>query len=226
MESSKHIEAVIWDMDGTMFDTERLQIECWEQACNEHGYTNVQSTLMKMIGRTRPDSLAILASDLGPDFPVQKVRERKNTLRDERLLKNGLPLKKGLTDVLHFLKQHNVPNAIASSTDRPKILQHLQHAGLTDFFVHVVGGDQVRRGKPDPEIFLTTAADMGVKAEHCAAMEDSYNGVKAAYDAGMHVIMIPDLVQPTEDILLRVHNKLESLLEAVIVLKQLLKHPA
>ena len=210
--------ATIWDMDGTILDTERLAMESWEEVCIAHGYLNPKPTLYKLIGRTWKDSAAILQEDFGEDFDPEEMRIVRNRITDERMAQHGIPVKAGVESTLTWLRSRHVPSAVASSTRREKVVTYLQGTHLLPHFKTVVGGDQVLRGKPDPEIFLKAASQLKVKPEQCVVFEDSFNGVLAAHAANMRVVMIPDLLPATEEILRYVHHQLQSLEEAMPLL--------
>lgn len=214
--------ATIWDMDGTLLDTEALTMQCWERACEEHGYRDVKSVLLKLIGRTARDSDSLLLQELGNDFPVERVRVSKNQLAQAHFHEHGVPVKAGVHPTLTWLQEHKVPCAVASSTQREKVLSHLNSSTLMKYFQCITGGDEVRRSKPDPEIFVATAGRLHVNPRDCVVFEDSFNGVIAAHAAGMRVVMVPDLLQPTPEILQLTHKTLLSLEEAIPLLHQLL----
>ncbi len=212
--------ATIWDMDGTLLDTESLTLLCWEKACAEHGYYKVRRVLLKLIGRTALDADEVLRQELGNDFPVELVRASKNQMAQTHVHQHGVPVKTGVHSTLTWLRERNVPCAVASSTQREKVLAHLDRAALMEYFQCITGGDEVSRSKPDPEIFLATAERLKVEPKDCVVFEDSFNGVIAAHAAGMHVVMVPDLIQPTSEILQLTHQTLRSLEDAMPLLHQ------
>lgn len=222
MQTVRAFDAVIWDMDGTMFDTEKLHVDCWREVFERHGYANPHASLLKMIGKNEEASNEILLQDFGSDFPHVSLRAEKNEAVLARIERDGLPFKAGLLDMLDWLESQGLPSAIASSTAYAKIMAHLEHAGISRYFTAVVGGDQVERSKPYPDIFLEAAKRLGADPKRCLAFEDSHNGVTAALDAGMHVVMIPDLLEPTPDILERVHTTAPSLTDAIPYLRNIL----
>ena len=211
-------------MDGTLLDTEALTLRCWEKACAEYGYRNVHLVLLKLIGRTARDADTVLRQELGNDFPVELARAFKNQLAQGYFYEHGVPVKAGVRPTLMWLRDHKVPCAVASSTQRNKVLAHLERAALMEYFQCITGGDEISRSKPDPEIFVTTAGRLNVDPRDCVVFEDSFNGVIAAHDAGMRVVMVPDLIQPTPEILQLTHQTLRSLEDAIPLLHQLF-HP-
>ncbi len=210
-------------MDGTLLDTEGPVIQCWEEVCIAHGYQNPRPILHQMIGKNTKDSNDLLLAHFGASFALEELRQKKRVLLDAYVQRNGITVKPGAYATLEWLSEMQIPSAVASSTHREKVLSHLERTRLLQFFQKVVGGDQVQRGKPDPEIFLKTADEMQVRPERCVVFEDSPNGVRAAQAARMQVIMIPDLVEPTPEILQHVHHVLRSLEDAIPLLQRLFR---
>lgn len=215
------LSAAIWDMDGTLLDTERLALECAEQICTDAGCPDARTVLLQVIGRTARDADGIIRKHFASYIDAQELRERKRALMHERMEREGMPVKPGVRQALAWLLEHGIPSAVASSTQQSIVHAHLERAGLGTFFRETVGGDQVQRGKPDPEIFLTAAEKLGVQPTRCLAIEDSHNGVIAAHAAGMHVIMVPDMIPPNPEIHARIHHMFSSLEEAMPLLATL-----
>jgi len=218
-------KAVIWDMDGTIFDTERLVVDCWEELCLAQGYEVPRSTLLKCIGRNSRESNEILRSFFGENDDIDQLRAKKSAMVNERIERDGLPVKKGIHEALEWIAAREVPTALASSSDYDKILSRLRLSDLQPFFSVIVGGDQITNGKPHPEIFLTAAHKLQVDPKDCIVFEDSHNGVIAAHEAGMQVVMIPDLIEANDDISKRAHHILESGAEIIPLLSQLFSRP-
>lgn len=215
-------KAVIWDMDGLIFDTERMRVDAWEQVCKNHGYAFDRSVLLGCIGKNVPDSDALIREGFGKDFPVEKFRIEKNALVAAEIQKSGLPVKEGIREALEWLDTRGVRSALASSSERETILSFLEKAALTTSFSVIVGGDDVKRGKPHPDVFLTAAEKLGVPPAQCIVFEDSLNGLKAGHAAGMQVVMIPDLIEPTTETSQYLHHQLKSGNEAPALLATLL----
>lgn len=223
MENEVKISAVIWDMDGTMLDTERLQIECWEKVLTKYGYSDFDESLKNMIGKTSDYGNRVLMEKYGSEFQAEELRDEKNVLFEAKLQKDGIPLKMGIMKVLEWLSSQEIPSVAASSTSREKMLSRLQKAGLLRYFQFIIGGDEVKNSKPHPEIFLVAAKLLKMDPSECVVFEDSHNGVIAAHEAGMHVVMIPDLVAPTPEILARTKHELGTLEEAIPLLIKIFK---
>ncbi len=215
-------KAVIWDMDGTIFDTERIVLDSWVEVCGKHGYSDARAVVLSCIGRNMRESDDILRKNFGEGFDIAAMRKEKNEIMHNYIEKFGLPIKEGIVDALEWIWKQKIPTAIASSSDHAKILLHLKHAGLEKYFHVIVGGDQITHGKPHPEIFLLAAQKLGVVPKDCIVFEDSGNGVLSASASGMRVVMIPDLVAVTDDIAEHVDHLLKSGTEIVPLLSKML----
>lgn len=190
-------KAVIFDMDGLIFDTERLGRSCWQQAAEEYGYQISDELFSRVIGRGIDDTFSIFRAELGADFPAETIRARRLILGTQQIEQNGIDIKAGLFELLGFLKQCQILTALCTSTESSRARYYLERAGLENRFNKAVFGDQVKKAKPDPEIYRRILELLALKAEQCLVLEDSNFGVAAAHSAGIRVICIPDLVEPT-----------------------------
>lgn len=191
--------AVIFDMDGVIFDSERLVLECWEKLADEYHLERIREVFIPCIGTNSAMTRQIVVNFYGEDFPYDEFIRKSSGLFHEIADQDGLPVKKGVRELLDFLKENHVPTAVASSTRLQSVTQELKQAGLYDYFQVVMGGDQLKRSKPEPDIYLMTCEKLGVKPETAYAIEDSYNGIRSSYHAGMKPIMVPDMLSPTEE---------------------------
>lgn len=191
--------SVIFDMDGTIFDTERLVLDCWERIGEKHGIPDIREVFMRCIGTNKVRTQEIVYAHYGEDFPYEKFSEESSGLFHEIADKEGIPVKPGARELMEYLSGKKVPMGLASSTRLAVVTQELQAAGLYDYFQVVVGGDLLKNSKPAPDIYLMTCERMGVLPGNTYAIEDSYNGIRAAHSAGMHPIMVPDLTPATEE---------------------------
>ena len=189
------MRAVLFDMDGVIFDSERAVRGVWEEIAAELGLPEIDRAFVRCVGVTKTRTREILRETYpGLDFDDFDSRVRA---RFRSLYGGGrLPVKPGARETLTALRERGCPLALASSTRTETVRLELREAGLLDCFDAVVGGDLVQRSKPDPEIFLTAAARIGVKPRDCWVIEDSFNGIRAAWAGGMHPIMVPDLLSP------------------------------
>lgn len=193
-------QAVIFDMDGVIFDTEHLAMSLWIQAADELGIPDIAQVYPTVIGTTSIRTHEILDERYGSSFPREEFDRRVRDLYQEHYNHDGLPVKPGVPELLSSLAAYHVPMALASSTHSDLVRRELRDAGFLDFFDVVIGGDMVTHSKPHPEIFLLAANALNASPEDCYVIEDSFNGIRAAAAAGTHPLMVPDMLQPTEEI--------------------------
>jgi HAD superfamily hydrolase (TIGR01509 family) len=194
--------AFIFDMDGVIFDSERLYIECSLEASAELGLPQegVIELCHRCIGVTPERTRQIMMETYHDPAVVDAFRGRTVSLFLEKYNAGQMDVKPGAEELLKFLKQQGYPLAIASSTPTEIVRQELSAAGLLDYFDRIVGGDQVSRSKPNPDIFLRAAELLRTEPSRCIVIEDSFNGIRAAKAAGMTAVMVPDQLQPDEEI--------------------------
>ena len=194
------ITAAVFDMDGIIFDTERLSFETFKQASEEAGFEVSREAFLASMGLPRRNIPPKLNEVLGAHFPATRVLDRSYELLESAVERDGPPLKGGVTELLDALADRGVPAVVATSTETQTARSYLSTAGLLERFIGVVGGDRIERGKPDPDIFLHAAERLETQPERIIVFEDSANGVRAAHAAGMRVVMIPDFVEPSAGI--------------------------
>lgn len=191
--------AVIFDMDGTIFDSERLVLECWERIGKKYGIPDIGEVFMQCIGTNKVRTQEIVFGHYGKDFPYEKFSGESSVLFHEITEKEGLPVKVGAREILAYLREQDVPLGLASSTRLAVVTQELKDAGLYEYFQTVVGGDLLKNSKPAPDIYLMTCERMGIQPGKAYAIEDSYNGIRSAHSAGLHPVMVPDMMPATEE---------------------------
>ncbi|MBQ9134710.1 MAG: HAD-IA family hydrolase [Lachnospiraceae bacterium] len=206
-------KAVVFDMDGVLFDTERLFMEAGTQLVKESGIENAEEAVMGCIGLNMRDTKALFLRVCGEDFPFEEYHKKCGALVKEKIEKEGLPLKKGVRELLSYLKEAGYKIALASSTSQSGVFKHLEMAGLREYFAVVIGGDMIEHGKPEPDIYLRACEELGVKSDAAFAIEDSANGIRSAYKAGLHTIMVPDLIAPTPELEALLYARYDSLLD-------------
>ena len=193
------ITAVVFDMDGILFDTERLCRDCWIALSKEFEIPNMEEVYALCIGVNVQTTRQIVYDNYGKDFPFEEYDRRASAMYNEYIAEHGVPVKEGVRETLEALAKAGAKIAVASSTRREKVLRLLASAGIDRYFTAVVGGDTVTHSKPDPEIFLTACEALSVAPEEAIAVEDSHNGIRAAHAAGMLAVMVPDLLPVTEE---------------------------
>jgi len=216
----RRIEAVILDMDGLMFDTERLAVEGWRMAGGEFGIEMPYDLVLSTVGTNTADTREILERGLGRKIPFDEMRARRFVYLWDVIDREGVPVKKGLGGLLDLLEGRSVPAAVATSTERGKTEKLLRMSGLYDRFQVLVCGDEVARGKPAPDIFLAAAAGLDVQPGRCVVLEDSASGIRAAHAAGMIPLLVPDLREPPGEVVALARGVFASLDEAAAYLSE------
>lgn len=191
--------AVIFDMDGLLFDSERLYAQAIVTAAAEVGCPMSHDIFLQLVGRSREVNHAFLLGHYGPDYPLQALIATWGRHFRE-LAAAGLPLKPGAIELLDLLDDLRLPRAIATSSTHTTVQANLLVHSLTDRFHGVVAHGDYATGKPAPDPFLKAAERLGVGPALCLALEDSHNGVRSASAAGMMAVMVPDLIPPTDEI--------------------------
>lgn len=190
---------VIFDMDGVIFDSERAYVNAYKTLAPKYGlhdWDAVHRACMDSIGVTREKTRQIFFEYVGHEFDYDTYREEVSEL----LMKTDYELKPGVYELFAWLKETGAHIALASSTREESVRRSLDKAKLTEYFETLVCGDMITNSKPHPEIFLTAAERIEADPKSCYVIEDSYNGIRAAHAAGTHPIMVPDILQPDEEI--------------------------
>ena len=189
-------KAVVFDMDGVIFDSERLVLKCWKEAAEKYGIRDIEKVFYKCIGTNRAQTKEITMDYYGEDFPYAEFRAEASRLYHSRYDGGRLPMKPGVVELLEFLKAQGIRVALASSTRYEVVYQEIRDAGILPYFQNLTCGDMVTVSKPNPEIFLKACEALSVAPEEAIAIEDSFNGIRAAHRAGMFPVMVPDMVAP------------------------------
>lgn len=193
------MEAVVFDMDGIIFDSEVLVIETWRIVAERYGIPNIELACRDCLGLNSVMSREVFRRHYGDEFPYEYYKKQMSALFHERAAGGKLPQKPGIKALLRYLRKKGVKTAVASSTRKEIVYRELEEGGLLSFFDQVVCGDMVEKSKPEPDIFLKACELLCVLPEKAFAIEDSYNGIRAAHTAGMKAIMVPDLMAPNEE---------------------------
>lgn len=192
------IQAVIFDMDGLMFDTERLCALAWDEAGRQLGIGPAGYMNRKTLGLTLPMAREVWRQTFGADFDLDELDRLTKAFFNRYYAEHGVPVKPGLYELLDYLKRRGYQTAVASSTREEEVKRCLKSAGIQNRFDAVIGGDRLTASKPAPDIYLKACAELGVRPEGCMALEDSRNGILSASRAGLQTVMIPDQWQPDE----------------------------
>jgi HAD superfamily hydrolase (TIGR01509 family) len=197
--SALDIEAVVFDMDGLLLDTESLAMRGLAQAAAARGIDAPEEFRHAMIGVPADHCRLLVMDRFGADFPVDEFLTEASRWMSELIEVGALQVKPGVLELLSDLDRIGMPKAVATSSSRAKASHHLRSVGLLERFDAIVTRSDVESGKPRPDLFLRAAQLLGRRPGRCLALEDSYNGIRAAYAAGMPVIMVPDLLPPTAE---------------------------
>lgn len=214
-------QAVVFDMDGVIFDTERLVIEFWKEVAKKHNIPNVEHTCIQCLGTNRVRTREIFLENYGADFPFDPYRAEVTELFNTHYKGVPLPTKPGVRELLSYLQEQDIKVGLASSTAQHLVRDEIGTAGLLPFFQTLVCGDMVEHSKPAPDIFLKACEILNADPTKSIAIEDSFNGIRSAHCAGMTPIMVPDQVQPTDEIRALAFHVMPSLLDVLNWLKTL-----
>lgn len=213
------IRGVLFDMDGLVLDTETLYARFWAEAAGAMGYpmTHEQALGMRSLNRSAGQAQLERYFGEGVDYPA--IRAKRIELMTAHIDRHGVDPKPGIYKLLDYLEARGIPAAITSSSPKDRILKYLTPLGLSHRFQKLCSGYEVAHGKPEPDIYLHGAAQLGLRPEECMALEDSPAGVLSAYRAGCVTVMIPDQDQPNEETLALLHAKADTLADVIDLLK-------
>ncbi|WP_292193206.1 HAD-IA family hydrolase [Butyrivibrio sp.] len=190
----KKFDAVVFDMDGVIFDSEMAVMKCWLEIAEKYGIKDIEEPYLACTGTNAARTKEIMLEAYGEDFPYDLYAKEASEMYHERYDGGRLPVKPGVTEILDFLKAEKKKIALASSTRRETVINQLRDANILDYFDEVITGDMVQKSKPEPDIFLLACERLGVDPENAYAIEDSYNGIRSAFRGGLMPIMVPDLI--------------------------------
>ena len=221
MDDGSMIEAIVFDMDGLLFDSERIVQRSWEEAGNQLGLEHMGETIYHTLGMNLAGRNHYFRNTIAKDFPCEEFAKQARIWFYKIVNEEGLPMKNGARELLEYGKANGYRMAIATSSRREYALKNLKAAKIYDFFDAGVFGDMVQHAKPDPEIYLKACDSIGAAPANCIALEDAPAGIRAAYAAGMKPIMIPDLVAPTPEIEALLYETCDTLLGVIGILEKL-----
>lgn len=215
------IKAIIFDMDGLMIDSERVTFECYQERLKDMNLTMDEEFYKTLLGKPIKGIYQRFYDVYGNDFPIENVIQDVHQLMAERFETEGVPVKKGLVELLHYLKDNNYKTIVATSSNRDRVDKILAQAKITEFFDDSICGDEVTKGKPNPEVFLKSCQKLGVNVDEAIVLEDSEAGIQATYDANIKVICIPDMKYPEKQYEEKTFKILKDLTEVTAYLKSL-----
>lgn len=214
-------KSVIFDMDGLMIDSERVTYNEYVKKLHLLGHDDFTEEIYKRcLGKNKQGICQVFIDHYGEDFPIDEVWDDVHVWIDESL-RNHVPKKKGLDHLLKYLKSHGYKTIVATSSSRSRVDEILKNAEITEYFDDSICGDEVKKGKPNPEIFLTACQKLGVQPEEAIVLEDSEAGIRAAFDGHIDVICVPDMKYPEPEYECQITKVVDSLDSVIDYLEDL-----
>ena len=214
------IKGVVFDLDGTLLDTEKLFIRFWLEAAHRMGFAMERRHALMIRGMATDLAEGLLRREVCPEFAYHQVRALRGELMEAFIAENGVEAKPGAAGTLEMLKRRGYRIGLATASNLDRASRYLKQTGLYGYFDDITVAAMVRRGKPAPDIYLHAAAQLGLEPHQAAAVEDAPNGLYAAHAAGLHPVMIPDQDQPDEALYALCSAVLPSLAELVPWIEQ------
>ena len=214
------VEALLFDMDGLLIDSERIVQKSWELAGRDLGYPGMGQVIYNLLGVNRAGRDVYFKENLNPEFPCDVFAEQASK-RFYEIASDGVPIKDGARELLEYAMSHGYKLAVATSSRRAYAEKVLNELDIYKYFDGIISGDMVEHSKPHPEIYLKASALVEVEPSHCIALEDAPAGIRAASAAGTIPILIPDLLEPPADIEALAFRKYNSLREVIPLLESI-----
>lgn len=211
------VKAVIFDMDGTLLDTEHLFVDYWMKAGRLCGWPFERRHGLLLRSCFAPVAAKVMTGFFGPEYDHNAVRNKRKELMQD-VLHGPIQPKPGAVELLSWLNEQGIPTACATASDIPRAADNLERAGLRPYIQHILSAQNARHGKPYPDVFLSACAQLNLSPEECLVVEDAPNGIIAAFSAGCPVVMVPDLTQPEDCLLPLLTGKVDNLAEIIPLL--------
>ena len=211
-------DAVFFDLDGTLTDTEKYYQATWPAAFAHFGYEATPEMVLEMRSLSRPFAIARFREWFGEKASYDEIRKYRKTLTDDLFENQEIPLKPGAVELLCHLKERCITSALVTAQNIERAMKNLEKTGLDRYLSRVVAADMVELGKPAPDIYLYACRELGVRPDRTLAVEDSPNGVKSAYGAGCRVVMVPDLSEPDAELAKMLYARADTLTDIISLL--------
>lgn len=215
------MKLIIFDMDGLMFDTERLVMRACIEAGKLLNYNITEKLYIKTIATDLNIAEAYFKEELGEQFDINEFYYETRKIRDKLIEEQGLPVKPGLYELIEYLEKRGVKKAVASSSRLSVINNYLKLANLSNRFDKIMSSEQFEKGKPNPEIFLKTCEELGIEPKEAMVLEDSINGLMAANNANIKCIVVPDLVEMSEGLKSKAYKIVNNLNDVSKILEKI-----
>lgn len=215
------IKGLIFDMDGLMVDTEKLLTRFWREASAFYGWEMTQEHVLGIRSLAGKYAAPKLQREISPDFDYAKVRLKRIELMNAYIAENGIEKKAGLDELIAYGLDRGMRLAVATATDDVRTKLYLESIGVYHHFDRIICGNMVKSSKPDPDIYLTASAELGLPPEECIALEDSPNGIKSAKSAGCVPVFVPDLSQPDPETAGLMFACCETLAQVIPIIEEL-----
>lgn len=214
------VYGLVFDMDGLIFDSERVVKRSWDYAGEKLGYEHFGEHIYHTIGFNLARRTEYFRNNVSSEFPMDQFAVMTRARFHEIIDNEGLDRKPGVEELLKYAKQKELRIALATSSRREHASSLLKRYGLYDYFDGEIYGDMVTSGKPSPEIYLKACQEIGVSPVNAIALEDAPAGIRSAHTAGMRTVMVPDLVEPDEKTLKMVWHRYDTLFDFLEFLKR------
>ncbi|MCR4792787.1 MAG: HAD family phosphatase [Lachnospiraceae bacterium] len=194
------IRAVIFDLDGTVLDTEKIYRICWPKACAHFGFELTDDMYLQLRSLGRPFVYDRFREWFGDSFDYDEVRSYRKVIYEEIVQKEGIQVKPGAIEVLDWLKQKKILRAVATATDMERTMRYLGSLGLADSFDRICSAADCKYGKPAPDVYENACRELSIDPSECLAVEDAPNGIRSAHGAGIRVVFVPDATESEPEI--------------------------
>lgn len=221
--NQKKVKGVLFDMDGTMFDTETMSMFGWAAAARKYNISITKEFMISCMGLTTKVIEEMFHNEFGADFDYAGLRKDKLRIMEQLINADGVPHKEGLVEILEYIKSNNLKCAVVTSTTNKRAIFNIEKGNVFKYFDEIISGDMVENSKPEPDIYIYAAEKLGLKPQDCVVIEDSKNGILSAARSGAIAILVPDIIPLDEEMISSADYRCSNLIEVIDVIEQLNK---